>query len=747
MNHPSNENIPSRSFSYHAFNFTFLLLLAVFFISLYTVALLKSNSRITLSAAVERNISCSDAVHRAISSRLTRADFEQIHTKSDMNSAQYRSLQSYLNELRSLNSTRYLYTAKRGPGGKPIYLIDGLDLEAPDFAYPGTYLEEEMVPYLEAALSGKTIHSQKIIDTTWGHIFTACYPVIASDGTNDILGALCIEIDMEDTYRSIEAINRSSFGIAAAASMIALLLIVISYFYTKKQKSRELTQQQLLEQTAKAAEAANKAKSTFLFNMSHDIRTPMNAILGYAELARNHLQEPEKIGEYMDKIHISGEKMLSIINNILQFSQIENNQIHIEETSVQTEKSFDSCIVMVQTALEEKQQHFHVTKDISYPYIYIDMTYMSEIILNILSNAIKYTAKGGTISCALRQEPGETDGWCITEIAITDTGIGISEEFQSHIFESFSRERSSTVSGIEGTGLGMGIVKNLVDLMHGTIEVKSKLGEGSTFTVRIPCRISSREETEPTAFDETAAQTLSGCRILLAEDNDLNAEISIELLTREGLLVERANDGVACLEMLQKAPEDYYDLILMDIQMPEMDGFAVLELLRRSNLPQARAIPVIALTARMDDEREYLARGFAGCIRKPFTMESLAEGVTRVTGKKGNGDWKPDFSLILTGEDNRREMLEVFITEGRKDLSLLHEALEKGDRETVRDILHKNLPLWDTLRLDFRIEELRRITTTAPGSWTAEDLAGIREIERAANRLLRYAINMKKEEE
>ena len=332
---------------------------------------------------------------------------------------------------------------------------------------------------------------------------------------------------MEDTYRSIEAINRSSFGIAAAASMIALLLIVISYFYTKKQKSRELTQQQLLEQTAKAAEAANKAKSTFLFNMSHDIRTPMNAILGYAELARNHLQEPEKIGEYMDKIHISGEKMLSIINNILQFSQIENNQIHIEETSVQTEKSFDSCIVMVQTALEEKQQHFHVTKDISYPYIYIDMTYMSEIILNILSNAIKYTAKGGTISCALRQEPGETDGWCITEIAITDTGIGISEEFQSHIFESFSRERSSTVSGIEGTGLGMGIVKNLVDLMHGTIEVKSKLGEGSTFTVRIPCRISSREETEPTAFDETAAQTLSGCRILLAEDNDLNAEISI----------------------------------------------------------------------------------------------------------------------------------------------------------------------------------------------------------------------------
>ena len=254
MNHPSNENIPSRSFSYHAFNFTFLLLLAVFFIS--------------------------------------------------------------------------LYTAKRDPDGKPIYLIDGLDLDA------------------------------------------------ASDGTNDILGALCIEIDIEDTYRSIEAINRSSLGIAVATSLIALLLIVISYFYTQKQKSRELAQQQLLEQTAKAAEAANKAKSIFLFNMSHDIRTPMNAILGYAELARNHLQEPEKLGEYMDKIHISGEKLLSIINNILQFSQIENNQTHIEETSVQTEESFDSCIVMVQTALEAGMND-HVAKP-------IDM----KVLMNVLEEQI-----------------------------------------------------------------------------------------------------------------------------------------------------------------------------------------------------------------------------------------------------------------------------------------------------------------------------------------------------------------------
>ena len=444
---------------------------------------------------------------------------------------------------------------------------------------------------------------------------------------------------MEDTYQSIEAINRSSFGIAIAAIVMALLLIIVSYFYTQKQKSKDLAQQQLLEQTAAAAEAANKAKSTFLFNMSHDIRTPMNAILGYAELARNHLQEPEKLSEYMDNIHISGEKLLSIINNILQFSQIENNQVHLEETSVRTEESFDSCIVMVQTALEEKQQIFHVTKEISYPYIYIDTAYMSEIVLNILSNAIKYTAKGGTISCALRQEPGEQDGWCITEIAITDTGIGISEEFQSHIFESFSRERSSTVSGIEGTGLGMGIVKKLVDLMHGTIEVKSKLGEGSTFTVRIPCRISSREETEHTPSDETSTQNLSGRRILLAEDNDLNAEIAIELLTREGLLVERANDGVVCLEMLQKAPEDYYDLILMDIQMPIMDGYKATQAIRRFSDKKKAAIPIVAMTANAftEDKERALEVGMNDHVAKPIDMKVLL-GVLeeQICGRKGS---------------------------------------------------------------------------------------------------------------
>ena len=626
MNHPSNENIPSRSFSYHAFNFTFLLLLAVFFISLYTVALLKSNSRITLSAAVERNISCSDAVHRAISSRLTRADFEQINTKSDMNSAQYRSLQSYLNELRSLNSTRYLYTAKRGPGGKPIYLIDGLDLEAPDFAYPGTYLEEEMVPYLEAALSGKTIHSQKIIDTTWGHIFTACYPVIASDGTNDILGALCIEIDMEDTYRSIEAINRSSFGIAAAASMIALLLIVISYFYTKKQKSRELTQQQLLEQTAKVAEAANKAKSTFLFNMSHDIRTPMNAIIGYADLASRHLDDPAKLEKYMENIQVCGQNLLVLLSNVLDLARIENDKTEIEYSVSDVEKDFRNCIAMFQNQADSKGQTLTVTTHLLHPYVYVDIPHLTEVCTNLVSNAVKYTGAGGTIRCDITQKPGEKESWCNMVITVADNGIGISQEFQKHIFEPFERERTSTVSKVEGSGIGMGIVKKLVGLMGGTVAVESKIGVGSTFTVTIPCRIASEDETQAKRETNPSDQKcLCGTRILLTEDNDLNAEIATELLQEEGCTVDRAKDGVECVDMLEKAVNGTYQLILMDIQMPVMNGYDAAKKIRRMDDPQKANIPIIAMTANAftEDRQAALDAGMNDHIAKPINMNVL----------------------------------------------------------------------------------------------------------------------------
>lgn len=618
----------------HYFNVLLLFLMAVFFITIYTLILQKNYSSNTLEAEVDRDIACSDAIHKLVSDKFTREDFTQINTTEDMSSRRYKELQASLNEIRSLNSTRYLYTAKRNAEGKLIYLVDGLDLSAEDFAYPGTYIEEEMIPYINSALSGETVYSQEIMDTTWGHIFTACYPIEAGDDSGDIIGALCIEIDMESAYTFLEKNNRTSFGIADTAILIAVLLFSCIYIYMQKQKKKELEQQRLLEESAAAADAANKAKSTFLFNMSHDIRTPMNAIIGYAELADKYLlskknsgdEDTQKLKGYMDNIRICGKKMLSIIDNVLELARIENNETVLEETAVKTGDILDSGIVMFHRILEEKHQTLTMEKNIKYPYVYMDQTYVSEIQLNIVSNAIKYTGEGGKISCSLNQKPHEKEGWCITEFSVTDTGIGMSEEFQKHIFDSFSRERSSTASGIEGTGLGMGIVKKLLDMMNGTIEIHSKLGGGSTFTVRIPMRIATEEEAQPKrADDQMNNKSLQGKRILLAEDNDLNAEIAIELLSEEGLIIERAENGVICVEMLEKSKPDYYDLILMDIQMPVMDGYTATQKIRKLDETLKADIPIIAMTANAfaEDREKALAVGMNEHIAKPIDMNTL----------------------------------------------------------------------------------------------------------------------------
>lgn len=611
---------------HHLSNYIFLFLLAVFLIAVYTFLLQKSYSTSTLEANVDQNITCSDAIHKLVSNTFTRDDFTDINTVNDMSSERYQTLQTTLNQIRSLNSTRYLYTAKRNSEGKLIYLVDGLDLDTSDFAYPGTYIEDEMIPYINSTLSGKTIYSQETIDTTWGHIFTACYPVKATDGSNEIIGALCIEMDMESAYTFLSKSSRNSLQIAIAAAIIALLLLVCVYHILQNQRAKDREQQMLLRKSAAAAEAANKAKSAFLFNMSHDIRTPMNAIIGYAELSRNHLHEPDKLSEYLSNIRTCGQKMLSIIDNILEIARIENNQIVLEESICNIEESFDSCIVMFNTAVQEKHQTITVHKQVANPYVYIDSSHLSEIVLNVISNAIKYTGQNGKIDCCLTQKPHEDADWCYMEISIADNGIGMSEEFQAHIFESFSREHSSTISGIEGTGLGMGIVKNLVDLMHGTIEIQSSPGKGSTFTICIPCRTARKEEAEPRKSSSDRPQkTLAGKRILLAEDNDLNAEIAIELLSEEGLLVDRVSNGVACVEKLEKAAPDFYDLILMDIQMPVMNGYDATRKIRQLEDPFRSSIPIIAMTANAfaEDRQKALFVGMNDHVAKPVDMHVL----------------------------------------------------------------------------------------------------------------------------
>lgn len=391
------------------------------------------------------------------------------------------------------------------------------------------------------------------------------------------------------------------------------------------EKLRELRQEEELREAKLNAEVASKAKSAFLFNMSHDIRTPMNAIIGYADLASRHLEDTEKLGRYIDNIQVCGEKLLSLLSNVLDLARIENNKVEMQYAVSDVREDFTNCVTMFQQQAESKNQTLCMTEQILYPYVYVDEPHLSEVCINIISNAVKYTNAGGTISCKVAQRPCEKEDWCDMIISITDNGIGMAEEFQKHIFEAFERERTSTITHIEGSG--MGIVKKLVDLMGGTIEVESKLGEGSTFTVTIPCKKASKEEAlEKKNQNPRSKKSLKGVRVLLVEDNEINAEIATELLKEEGCIVEVATDGVACISMIEKADADYYKMILMDIQMPVMNGFDTTLTIRKMKDDKKAMIPIIAMTANAfaEDRQKALSVGMNDHVAKPVDMNILA---------------------------------------------------------------------------------------------------------------------------
>ena len=420
----------------------------------------------------------------------------------------------------------------------------------------------------------------------------------------------------------------SSIAVAAVLLTILKLLQKARKAEAAAKKAANDTQElnAKLQVAVENAESANHAKSTFLFNMSHDIRTPMNAIIGYADLASRHLDDPAKLEKYMENIQVCGQNLLVLLSNVLDLARIENDKTEIEYSVSDVEKDFRNCIAMFQNQADSKGQTLTVTTQLQYPYVYVDIPHLTEVCTNLVSNAVKYTGAGGTIRCDITQKPGEKESWCNMVITVADNGIGISQEFQKHIFEPFERERTSTVSKVEGSGIGMGIVKKLVGLMGGTVAVESKIGVGSTFTVTIPCRIASEDEIQAKReINPSDQKCLCGTRILLTEDNDLNAEIATELLQEEGCTVDRAKDGVECVDMLEKAANGTYQLILMDIQMPVMNGYDAAKKIRRMDDPQKANIPIIAMTANAftEDRQAALDAGMNDHIAKPINMNVL----------------------------------------------------------------------------------------------------------------------------
>ena len=434
----------------------------------------------------------------------------------------------------------------------------------------------------------------------------------------------------------IDFIKDNFFMVLLVSSIaVAVVLLTILKLLQKARKAEAAARkaandtQELnakLQVAVENAESANRAKSTFLFNMSHDIRTPMNAIIGYADLASRHSDDPAKLKNYMENIQVCGQNLLMLLNNVLDLARIENDKTEMEYSVSDVDKDFRNCIAMFRNQADSKGQTLTVTAHLLHPYVYVDIPHLTEMCTNLVSNAVKYTGAGGTIRCDVTQKSGEKEGWCDTVITVADNGIGMSQEFQKHIFEPFERERTSTISKVEGSGIGMGIVKKLVGLMGGTVAVESKIGVGSTFTVTIPCRIASEDETQAKRETNPSDQKcLCGTRILLTEDNDLNAEIATELLQEEGCTVDRAKDGVECVDMLEKAANGTYQLILMDIQMPVMNGYDAAKKIRRMDDPQKAGIPIIAMTANAftEDRQVALDAGMNDHIAKPINMNVL----------------------------------------------------------------------------------------------------------------------------
>ena len=390
---------------------------------------------------------------------------------------------------------------------------------------------------------------------------------------------------------------------------------------------KEKQQEEILNKALIEAKVASKAKTDFLFNMSHDIRTPMNAIIGFTNLLEKHLDDKETLLNYIDKIKTANEFLLSLINNVLEMAKIENGKEHLDESNTNMVDFYHTIVTLFHTQMNEKGVIFRHSLKIRHRNVMIDVTKMREILLNILSNALKYTPTGNSVTMTVTELPSEREGYAVYQTIIEDTGIGMSEEFLSHMFEYFSRERTTTESGVSGTGLGTAIVKKLVNLMHGTIDVESKLGEGTKITLTMSHQITENQSVQQNFQNERKYNTgdFTGKRILLAEDNDLNAEIAIAILKEHGIEVERAEDGIVCVNMIEKADADHYDLVLMDIQMPNMDGYKATQLIRQLPDKKKSRLPVIAMTANAfeEDKRNALAAGMDGFLSKPIVIEEL----------------------------------------------------------------------------------------------------------------------------
>ena len=470
-------------------------------------------------------------------------------------------------------------------------------------------------------------------------------------------------IDMSTVAKRLEKREMLSF-IAQTADERWLTMIIVPQGYDKngklctvlvanrdatEEKEREIAQDKNLRNALAAAEHANRAKTAFLSNMSHDIRTPMNVIIGFTALATAHIDNTELVLDYLKKIRTSGQHLLSLINDVLDMSRIESGSVEIEYAAVHLPDILNDLKTIIQGSSYSRQQKLSIdTQDILHEDIITDKLRLTQVLLNISSNAVKFTPVGGRISIRVSEEPCKRDGFTTVIFRVKDNGSGMSPEFREHVFDSFSREHTVTENGIGGTGLGMAIAKNIVDMMGGTLQVESEVGKGTEFTVALECEIAGAavkqesvpEQEEPIKCENQKAHAESkrnykGKKALLVEDNELNREIATAIIEEIGLEVDIAEDGTDAVNMMSSAESRKYDLIFMDIQMPKMDGYTATREIRTLDDPKCANIPIIAMTANAfeEDRKKAIKAGMNGHIAKPISADAILENLEQIFGR------------------------------------------------------------------------------------------------------------------
>ena len=528
-------------------------------------------------------------------------------------------------------------------------IIEGLGKEY--FSVLAVELDKDRVlSYRESGENGKIISDFcRKCGNRWSKIIPSYAEMMVSDNTNgefeNQLGLETLRSQEKDYSMTYEfkletGINYHQVRVAFVKKKDGTRMAVVGTRNIDSLIKKERMQEEKLKKAYVAAENANKAKTEFLNNMSHDIRTPMNVILGYNHLMKSQLTESKQL-DYQKKIEQSGKLLLAIINNVLDMARIESGKIKVDENYERVGEVVDEIISTFSSEAEEKEIHLSGSMKVTHRNILCDGTKIREIYVNLVSNAMKYTPRGGNVTITVEELPCEKEGYMKVKSEIKDTGIGMSKEYLPTLFEPFSREQNTTTRRIGGTGLGMPIVKKMVDLMGGSIEVASELGKGTVFTFTLMHKIADRKfYSQKTEAAETSemGKNLSGKHVLLAEDNDLNAEIAVTVLEETGIVIERVEDGIQCVNRVAQMSPGTYDLILMDIQMPNMDGYQAAQCIRHLDDKMKAEIPIIAMTANAfaEDRKKAFDAGMNGHIAKPIDIEKLGAVILSVLNKQEN---------------------------------------------------------------------------------------------------------------